>query len=313
MRAVVTGVAGFIGSQLAQALGERGDEVVGVDSFSPYYSVERKRANLDLVLDDATFTFVEGDVNELDLESVLDGVDVVFHLAGQPGVRASWGREFDVYLAQNVLTTQKLLEAGKATNIKRFVLASSSSVYGQAEHFPTHESDVPRPVSPYGVTKAAAEQLCHLYDVAFDIDSVILRYFTIFGPRQRPDMFFSRLISSALDRRPITIIGDGHQSRDFTYVADAVAATIAAADSGTRGRTYNIAGGTDATVLEVVALLETLVGWPLEREHLDPVPGDPRKTGADTSAARHDFRYSPAFSLEDGLARQLEHARAEPA
>jgi UDP-glucuronate 4-epimerase len=313
MRAVVTGVAGFIGSQLAQALGERGDEVVGVDSFSPYYSVERKRANLDAVRDDNAFTFVEGDLNELNLESLLDGADVVFHLAGQPGVRASWGREFDVYLAQNVLTTQKLLEAGKATNIKRFVLASSSSVYGQAERFPTHESDLPRPVSPYGVTKAAAEQLCHLYGVAFGVNSVMLRYFTIFGPRQRPDMFFSRLISSALDRRPITIIGDGHQSRDFTYVADAVAATMAAADSGIPGRTYNIAGGCQATVLEVVALLETLVGRPLARDHVDPVAGDPRKTGADTSAARHDFAYSPSVSLEDGLARQLEHAQSESA
>lgn len=313
MRAVVTGVAGFIGSQLAEALGARGDEVVGVDAFSPYYSVKRKRANLDALVDDDTFTLVEGDINELDLEALLDGADVVFHLAGQPGVRASWGQEFDVYLAQNVLTTQKLLEAVKAMNIERFVLASSSSVYGRAERFPTRESDMPRPVSPYGVTKAAAEQLCHLYEKAFGINSVILRYFTIFGPRQRPDMLFSRFIASALDRRSLTIIGDGRQSRDFTYVADAVAATIAAAETGIPGRTYNIAGGRRATVLEVVELLEKLVGRPLARDHVDPVPGDPRKTGADTSAAKRDLAYSPSVTLEDGLARQLEHDRSEPA
>ena len=310
MRVVVTGVAGFIGSHLAEALAKRGDELVGIDSFSPYYGVERKRANLGALAGDDVFTLVVGDINELDLESLLEGIDVVYHLAGQPGVGASWGQAFDVYLAQNVLTTQKLLEAGKATNVKRFVLASSSSIYGQAERFPTRESDVPQPVSPYGVTKAAAEQLCHLYHQAFGIESVILRYFTIFGPRQRPDMLFSRMISSALDSRPLTIIGDGHQSRDFTYVADAVAATIAAADTGISGSTYNIAGGFQATVLEVVELLEQLVGRPLAREHVDPVPGDLRKTGADTSAARRDLAYAPSVSLEDGLARQLEHARS---
>jgi nucleoside-diphosphate-sugar epimerase len=310
MRVVVTGVAGFIGSQLAEALVERGDVLVGIDSFAPYYDVGRKRANVGALASHDAFTLVEGDVNDLDLEPLLEGVDVVFHLAAQPGVRASWGQEFDLYLAQNVLTTQKLLEAGRATNVKRFVLASSSSVYGQAERFPTRESDVPRPVSPYGVTKAAAEQLCHLYQEAFGVESVILRYFTIFGPRQRPDMLFSRLISSALDATPLTIIGDGHQSRDYTYVTDAVAATIAAAESGISGRTYNIAGGCPATILEVVELLERLVGRPLAREHLDPVPGDPRKTGPDISAARRDLGYAPSVSLEDGLARQLEDARS---
>ncbi len=310
MRVVVTGVAGFIGSQLAEALAKRGDVVVGIDSFSPYYDIERKRGNVGALVSHEAFTLVEGDLNELDLESLLDGIDVVFHLAAQPGVRASWGQEFDLYLAQNVLTTQKLLEAGKATNVKRFVLASSSSVYGHAERFPTRESDVPRPVSPYGVTKAAAEQLCHLYQEAFGVESVILRYFTIFGPRQRPDMLFSRLISSALDTRPLTIIGDGHQSRDYTYVTDAVAATIAAAERGVSGRTYNIAGGCPATILEVVELLEKLVGQPLAREHVDPVPGDPRKTRPDISAARRDLGYAPSVSLEEGLARQLEDARS---
>jgi UDP-glucuronate 4-epimerase len=284
--------------------------VVGVDSFSPYYGVDRKRANLSEAAGDAGFTFVEEDLNDLDLDALLAGADVVYHLAGQPGVRASWGREFDVYLNHNVLATQRLLEAAKGARLRRFVLASSSSVYGQAERFPTKESEPPRPISPYGVTKLAAEHLCHLYWSAFGVNCVSLRYFTIFGPRQRPDMAFSRFIASALAEQPVTIIGDGGQSRDFTYVADAVSATIAAGENGVPGRTYNVAGGCQATVLEVVETLERLLGRAVDRDHLDAVPGDPRKTGADVSAARADLGYEPSVSLEEGLSRQLEHARA---
>jgi UDP-glucuronate 4-epimerase len=225
-------------------------------------------------------------------------------------VRASWGQEFDVYLSQNMLTTQRLLEAAKELPLERFVLASSSSIYGQAERFPTHESDRPRPVSPYGVTKLAAEHLCHLYHEAFGLPTVSLRYFTIFGPRQRPDMAFSRFIAAALAGRPLSVIGDGTQSRDFTYVADAVAATFAAGERGVPGRTYNIAGGCQATVLDVVGVLEQLFERPLEREHLPPMPGDPRKTGADASAAQADLGYEPSTGLEEGLGRQLDQMRA---
>jgi UDP-glucuronate 4-epimerase len=310
VRAVVTGAAGFLGSHLVEALRNRGDEVVGVDSFSPYYSADRKRINLANAADDDGFTLVEADLNNLDLETLLDGADVVYHLAGQPGVRSSWGLEFDVYLNHNVLATQRLLEAARTAPLRRFVLASSSSVYGQAERFPTHESDRVRPISPYGVTKLAAEHLCHLYWTAFGVDSVMLRYFTIFGPRQRPDMAFSRFIAAALAQQPLTIIGDGGQSRDFTYVADAVAATIAAGERGVPGRIYNIAGGSQASVLEIVETLERLLGRQLDREHLEAVPGDPRKTGADVSVARRDLGYEPSVSLEEGLNRQLEHARA---
>jgi nucleoside-diphosphate-sugar epimerase len=310
MKAVVTGVAGFIGSHLVEALLDRGDEIIGVDSFSAYYETDRKRANLEHVRRREGFSLIEADVNALELTEVLDGADVVYHLAGQPGVRASWGKEFDVYLAQNVLTTQKLLEAAKEVGLRRFVLASSSSVYGQAEHFPTKESEAPVPVSPYGVTKLGAEQLCHLYETAYDVPSTMLRYFSIFGPRQRPDMAFSRFIDAALGERPLKVLGDGRQSRDFTYVGDAVAATLAAATSGVPGRTYNVAGGCQATVLEVIGSLERLLGRTLEREHLDPVPGDPRKTGADISAARRDLDYVPAVGLDEGLTRQLEQARA---
>jgi UDP-glucuronate 4-epimerase len=311
VRAVVTGAAGFIGSFLTEALLERGDEVVGVDCFSTYYGADRKRGNLTAASELDRFTLVEGDLNELDAADLLDGADVVFHLAGQPGVRASWGEEFDIYLRENVLTTQRLLEAARAQPVARFVVASSSSVYGQAERFPTREADTPRPVSPYGVTKLAAEHLCHLYHTAFDVPVVPLRYFTVFGPRQRPDMAFSRFIAAALEDRPLMIIGDGRQTRDFTYVADAVAATIAAGDVGMPGKIYNVAGGCQASVLEVVETLERLLGRALTREHLPPVPGDPRRTGADVSAARADLAYAPSTGLETGLSRQVEEARTE--
>jgi UDP-glucuronate 4-epimerase len=310
MRALVTGAAGFVGSVLVEALLSRGDEVIGIDCFSTYYAEDRKRANLAAAAEHHSFTLITDDLNETDLTHLLEGVDVVFHLAGQPGVRASWGQEFDIYLTQNVLTTQKLLEAAKASPVHRFVLASSSSIYGQAERFPTQESDRPRPISPYGVTKLAAEHLCHLYYEAFATPAVMLRYFTIFGPRQRPDMAFSRFISSALDGQPLTIIGDGGQTRDFTYVEDAVAATIAAGDDGVAGRVYNIAGGCYASVNEVVDTLERLLGRPLERNHLPPVKGDPRRTGADVTAAKADLGYAPATDLDTGLGAQLEHASA---
>jgi UDP-glucuronate 4-epimerase len=313
VRVLVTGAAGFVGSHLVEMLLEGDHEVVGVDSFSEYYSVARKRANLAAIPEGSSFTLVEGDLNELDLDRLVEGVGVVYHLAGQPGVRASWGAEFDIYLAQNVLSTQKLLEAARTAPIEKFVLASSSSVYGQAERFPTRESDRPRPVSPYGVTKLAAEHLCHLYHQAFGVPVVMLRYFTIFGPRQRPDMAFSRFIAAALAERPLTVIGDGMQSRDFTYVADAAAATIAAGDRGVSGRVYNIAGGCQATVLDVVAMLEQILGRPLARDHLEPVPGDPRKTGADTTAANEDLGYRPSTGLEDGLSRQVTGMRSSAA
>ena len=310
MRALVTGAAGFVGSFLVEALLARGDEVTGIDCFSSYYEEDRKRANLTTAAEHDSFTLVTDDLNEADLTHILEGVDVVFHLAGQPGVRASWGEEFDIYLTQNVLTTQKLLEAVKARPVHRFVLASSSSIYGQAERFPTQESDRPRPISPYGVTKLAAEHLCHLYHEAFGVPTVMLRYFTIFGPRQRPDMAFSRFIASAFDDEPLTVIGDGGQTRDFTYVADAVAATIAAGDDGVAGKVYNVAGGCYASVNEVVETLERLLGRPLERNHLPPVMGDPRRTGADVTAAKTDLGYAPEIDLATGLGAQLEHATA---
>jgi len=310
VRIVVTGAAGFIGSQLVESLLDHGHDIVGIDSFSPYYSADLKRANIARAQEHDSFTLEEADMNDVKLEHVLEGADAVYHLAGQPGVRASWGQEFDIYLSENILATQRLLEAAKARLSGRFVFASSSSIYGQAERFPTQETDTPRPLSPYGVTKLAAEHLCDLYGKAFGVKTVALRYFTIFGPRQRPDMAFSRFIDAALAGRPLTVIGDGQQTRDFTYVADCVQATISAGEKGTPGAIYNVSGGCRATVLEVIETLERLLDRRLEREHRGPVPGDPRRTGADISRARADLSFEPSVSLAEGLSQQLDHARA---
>jgi UDP-glucuronate 4-epimerase len=310
MTALVTGVAGFIGSHLAERLLDDGVQVRGVDRLSSYYDPSLKRGNLAPLLTREGFEFVEGSLLELDPATMLESVEVVYHLAGQPGVRVSWGRQFDIYVEDNILSTQRLLEAARERSLQRFVLASSSSIYGDAEHFPTTESELPAPVSPYGVTKLAAEHLGRLYHRGCGVPTVALRYFTIFGPRQRPDMAFSRFIRAGLEGKSIEIFGDGLQERDFTYVDDAVEATIAAGTDGQPGSVYNIAGGNHATVDRVLAILGDLVGEPLAVERLDAVVGDARKTGADISRAREELGYEPRTSLEQGLARQLEAVRA---
>lgn len=309
MKIVVTGAAGFIGSQLSERLVAEGNEVTGIDRMSDYYDPARKAQNLAALQASADFGFLETDLNEVDMDSLLDGVDAVFHLAGQPGVRASWGEEFSLYLEDNVHATQRLLEAAKGRGLRRLVYASSSSVYGDAEHYPTSEQELPRPVSPYGVTKLAAEHLCGLYWKAFEVPTVSLRYFTIFGPRQRPDMAFSRFVDAALDDRPVEIYGDGKQTRDFTYVDDCVEATISAASSGRPGGVYNIAGGTQASVLDVLEILGGLLGREVKREHHEAMVGDARRTGADTASARGELGYDPKVPLQTGIERQLEARR----
>ncbi len=305
MSVLITGVAGFIGSHLAERLVGSEVSVVGTDGFTTYYDPAVKRRNLEGLSRSERFRLVEGNLRELELDDLLAGVDVVYHLAGQPGVRRSWGREFEIYLNENLLATQLLLEAVRDTGVRRFVFASSSSVYGDAERLPTHESDTPRPVSPYGVTKLAGEHLCHLYFSRFDVPTVALRYFTVFGPRQRPDMAFARFIQAATEDGEIEVFGDGLQSRDFTYVDDAVSATIAAADGGRPGEAYNVAGGAQATVLEVIELLGELLGRGLPVRHLPPVPGDARHTGGDTRKARGDLSYVPRTGLREGLSEQV--------
>jgi UDP-glucose 4-epimerase len=305
MRSLVTGAAGFIGSHLAERLVAQGESVVGVDSFADYYDPEIKRRNVAELTASDSFELVEGNLRELDLGPLLEGVDVVYHLAAQPGVRRSWGSEFQIYVNENLLAAQLLLEAVRESELRRFVYASSSSIYGDAERLPTPESVSPRPVSPYGVTKLALEHLCELYFKRSVVPVVGLRYFTVYGPRQRPDMAFNRFISAALAGEELEVFGDGLQSRDFTYVDDVVAATMAAAEGGEPGSVYNVSGGSQATVLDVLKILERLLGRPVRVTHLGSVPGDARHTGGDTARARRDLGYAPTVDLEDGIARQL--------
>jgi UDP-glucuronate 4-epimerase len=309
VRALVTGAAGFIGSHLVKALLAGDVAVVGVDDFTDYYDPELKRRNIAGIESDGSFDLVEADLNDTDVDPLLGGIDIVFHLAGQPGVRASWGDEFALYLDRNVRATQRLLEASKRADLRRFVFASSSSVYGDSERYPTSEQDRPQPVSPYGMTKLAAEHLCRIYWKAYSVPTVALRYFTIFGPRQRPDMAFNRFIRAALDNESIEIFGDGMQIRDFTYVSDAVAATISAGLRGQPGEIYNVAGGSQTSVREVVQILEELLGREVACDYGPPMAGDARRTAADSRAARRDLGFEPKVPLREGLGLQLADQR----
>ncbi len=308
-RALVTGAAGFIGSHLCEALIARGDTVLGVDSFTDYYSPARKRANL-------TEAFASGlefrhvDLTCDPLEPVVADVDVVYHLAGQPGVRQSWGADFELYAQRNLLATQRLLEATARGGNARFVFASSSSVYGHIG-LPAREFDPLAPVSPYGMTKAACEQLIDVYRRVHGLSAVSLRYFTAYGPRQRPEMAFAAFIRAVLLGKRLHVLGDGSQVRDFTFVSDVVAATIAAAERGTEPA-YNISGGGSCTLLEAIAQIERLSGRRAKLRFSPPARGDALRTSADLTAARRDLDYEPAVALGDGLARQIRAAENEP-
>jgi UDP-glucuronate 4-epimerase len=303
MRYVVTGAAGFIGSHLAEALAGRGDEVVGVDSFTDYYDPAEKEENARGL-----------DVARIDLadESLrLDGVDGVFHLAGQPGVR-SFGEAFPLYVRRNVLATQRVFESAAQAGV-RVVFASSSSVYGEAERYPTPEGLQPEPISPYGITKLACEQLARAYAASFGLDAVSLRYFTVYGPRQRPDMFFRRVCDVLAAEGTFEIYGTGEQSRSFTEVADVVEATIAAMDRAPAGGLYNVGGGEEASMLEAIALLEQISGRGLEVAHVDRARGDVSRTKADVSRIRGALGWEPRVPLADGLARMWAWASARVA
>lgn len=301
MKALVTGAAGFIGSTLSAALVDAGADVVGVDAFTDYYARELKEANLHALRSHPRFRLVDGALQTLVLDSLLDGVTHIFHLAAQAGVRKSWGDDFRVYTAQNVEATQRLLEAVKDRPLTRFVYASSSSVYGDEAPIPMREDARLQPVSPYGVTKLAAEHLCHLYHVNHGVPTVSLRYFTVYGPRQRPDMAFNRFIRAALVGQPITLYGDGEQTRDFTFVADAVAATAAAGDRGRPGAVYNIGGGSRVSINQVLDQIGRLTGRALDIRREASQKGDMRDTFADTTSARAELGFAPSHTLDDGL------------
>jgi UDP-glucuronate 4-epimerase len=307
MRALVTGCAGFIGSNLVDDLLSDGHDVVGVDCFNDNYGRRQKLRNLGQARSWDRFDFVPVDLSRGAVEDLVADCDVVFHLAAEPGVRSSWGQRFDSYLRNNVLATQHLLEAARAESpSKRFVFASSSSIYGQAERFPTPEDVIPCPQSPYGATKLAAEHLCGLYRSNFGVDTVSLRLFSVFGPRQRPDMAFSNFFAALLSGRPATVLGDGRQTRDFTYVGDVVRALRIAADvKGLTTRVFNIGGGARTSLMEVIGIIEDLAGAPLPIEMVQAVRGDVRDTAADTGLAHRQLGFEPQTSLREGLEAQF--------
>ncbi len=313
MKALVTGAAGFIGSHLTGALLDRGATVIGLDCFTDYYPRAIKEANLDQNRHREGFRFVEARIQDADLPSLVDGVTHVFHLAAQAGVRKSWGRDFNTYTENNVEASQQLLEACVGRPLHRFVYASSSSLYGDNVAIPMREDALPQPVSPYGVTKLAAEQLCYLYQVNHGVPATSLRYFTVYGPRQRPDMAFHRFIRAALEGAPITLYGDGEQTRDFTFVTDAVAGTMAAGDRGMPGRAYNLGGGSRVTVNHVLEIIGRVTGRPLTIRREPAQKGDMRDTYADTSLARADLGFAPRVSLQEGIEAEYRWLSTLPA
>jgi UDP-glucose 4-epimerase len=312
MRALVTGGAGFIGAHLSEALLAQGHEVRVVDCLTDYYDPSIKQANLDRL--GAGVEVVRADLRTDELAELVEGIDVVFHQAGQPGVRLSWAEGFRAYESSNVLGTQRLLEACRGRDLQRFVFASSSSVYGDVERYPTAEDDLPSPRSPYGVTKLAAEHLCVAYAANFDIPTVSLRYFTVYGPRQRPDMAFHRLCEAVVTGDPFPIYGDGSQVRDFTFVGDVVAANLAAATGELApGTVLNVAGGTSISLSGVIELLEELSGTSVPIEHHPPQSGDVIRTGGSTLRIRELLGWYPKTDLRRGLRSQLEWHRARAA
>jgi len=303
MRYVVTGAAGFIGSHLAEALAARGDDVLAVDSFTDYYDPRLKQANA------VSLEIQRFDLADDPLDCLVDSVDGVFHLAGQPGVRASWGDDFEDYLRRNLLATQRLFEAVEPG--VRVVFASSSSIYGNAEGYPTSEDVPPRPISPYGITKLACEHLAAAYAESAGLEAVGLRYFTVYGPRQRPDMAFTRLLRALANGAPFDLYGDGSASRSFTYVADAVDATIAAMEAEGVRPLYNVGGGSEATMREVIGLSERISERRLNVRSHPVQAGDVRRTAADVSRVAADLGWQPRVSLEEGIRAQWEWVRQE--
>ncbi len=307
-KALVTGAAGFIGSHLSERLVSDGWTVTGIDSFTDYYDPQRKRNNISGLLGSKEFTLVEEDLNSCDLAAHLDGVSCVFHLAAQAGVRRSWGAEFSHYIDSNILATQKLLEAMKDTGIP-IVYSSSSSVYGDTRDLPMREEHVTSPVSPYGATKLSAEHLCELYRVNFGVRYAALRYFTVYGPRQRPDMAFSRFTMAALSGGEIEVYGDGKQTRDFTFVLDAVEANMLASRYEGDGDIFNIGGGSRSSVLEVIEIIRRETGGDPAVRFMEKARGDVLDTWADTSKAQRELGFKPTIGLEEGLKREIEWYR----
>ncbi|MGH7797734.1 MAG: NAD-dependent epimerase/dehydratase family protein [Candidatus Binatia bacterium] len=304
MKSLVTGVAGFIGSHLAEKLLAEGHEVVGVDNFLDNYPRSFKEKNLAACLGHARFEFVGADLLTMDLKNLLDNVAYVFHLAGQPGVRSSWGREFSRYTENNIMATQLLLEAAKDRRLAKFVYASTSSVYGDTDDLPMREDGGTRPISPYGATKLAAEHLCQLYWRAFAVPTVSLRFFTVYGPRQRPDMFFHIFMRALILGEEVPLYDDGEQTRDFTYCSDIVDGIVGAALCPVQGEVFNLGGGSEVSLLHAIAVAERIAGGTTKLRRFDRQTGDVRHTRAQLDQAKSKLGYSPKIGLEQGLAEQ---------
>jgi UDP-glucose 4-epimerase len=308
VKSIVTGAGGFIGSHLVETLLKQGKEVIGIDEFNDYYDPRFKRQNIAPFQNHPNFQLVEGDIQFLNWRNLLQDVDVVYHQAAQAGVRASWGESFRLYTERNINATQVLLESVKdAYHLQRLVFASTSSVYGDAETLPTHEDICPKPVSPYGITKLATERLCGLYNKNFGVPFVALRYFTVYGPRQRPDMAFHKFFKAVLEDKAIPVYGDGEQTRDFTFISDVVAANLAAASEPEAvGEIFNIGGGSRVILSQVLNTMEDVVGKPIKRLHKEKAMGDARHTAADISKANKILGWKPQISLAEGLTHEWE-------
>ncbi|HLP89618.1 MAG TPA: NAD-dependent epimerase/dehydratase family protein [Nostocaceae cyanobacterium] len=302
-KVIVTGAAGFIGSNLVDELLKQGNQVIAIDEFNDYYDPFLKRKNIAHLSPSSNFTLITGDIQFLDWSKLLQDVEIIYHQAAQAGVRSSWGQGFRAYTERNINATQILLEAAKnAPKLQRFVFASTSSVYGDAETLPTDETIPPQPVSPYGITKLAAERLCGLYYKNFALPIVSLRYFSVYGPRQRPDMAFHKFFKAVLQDEAIPIYGDGLQTRDFTFVRDVVAANLAASRVPEAvGEVFNIGGGSRVVLTEVLDIMTEIVGKPIKRNYIEKAMGDARHTAADVTKARKILGYQPQISLDAGL------------
>ena len=308
--AIITGVAGFIGSSLAEKLLKDNFKVVGIDSFTNYYSLHIKEKNIENCLKNTNFSLIRQDLDSSDLSTIFENAEYIFHLSAQPGVRASWGKEFAMYVKNNISVTQKILESLKNnTTLKKFIFASSSSVYGNQSNIMNEDMSLTKPVSPYGVTKLAAENLVNLYFKNYEIPTISLRYFTVYGPRQRPDMAFSRFFRSIIKDKKLTIFGNGEQTRDFTYVDDVIEATINASTSDSVGEVLNVGGGSIFSLTEIIEFMKEITEKELEINFEKEQKGDVKYTNADISKAKKLINYKPSRDIKYGFTQQYEYVK----
>ncbi|MEM4346992.1 MAG: GDP-mannose 4,6-dehydratase [Candidatus Altiarchaeota archaeon] len=306
MRCFVTGCAGFIGSHIVEKLLDLGHEVIGIDCFTDYYARKIKESNIEKAKQNRNFKFIEANILNLNLKKILSNIEYIFHEAAQGGVRKSWGKDFEIYTQNNILATQKLLEACKELKIKKFIYASSSSVYGDVKKFPMKENSITKPISPYGVSKLAAENLCQLYWKNFSVPCISLRYFTVYGPRQRPDMAFHKFIKAILLGKNFEVYGSGEQTRDFTFVSDIVEANILAMNSNAEGEIFNIGGGSRISINEIIKILEEITNRKADVSYIEKQKGDMADTIADISKARKILGYKPKVKIKEGLKKEVE-------